>query len=100
MTERKQTVIWIDSLMFPNDSQDIKKYLKTYDPEAHEGMGLIEFTGDVHEAMKFVSAVEALRCLRQVPNNRPIRSDGKPNRPLTAYTVQILAVDFPPKEKR
>jgi len=37
--------------------------------------------------MTFETAEAAAECYHAVPYNRPLRSDGKPNRPLTVFTV-------------
>ena len=39
--------------------------------------------------MRFVSIAEAMEYWRTVSTTVPFRPDGKPNRPLTAYTVEI-----------
>lgn len=69
------------------------KWVKSYDPEANDGMGDIVWTDDPADALAFESPVAALRCYRLVPINRPTRvgpyGDGKTNRPLTAFTVSI-----------
>ena len=62
-------------------------YLKTYDPEAHDGRGSAIFTPHVSEALKFDSAVDALECWRTQSKKRPLRDDGKPKRPLTAFNM-------------
>jgi hypothetical protein len=64
-------------------------YLKSYDPEAHAGRGNAEFTDDADKAMTFPDRRGALACYQQVPKNHPVRDDGKPNSPLTAYTIVI-----------
>ena len=64
-------------------------WLKSYDPEAHGGRGRVSFTDDVDEAMTFADQKAAMACYLQIPKNHPVRDDGKPNRPLTAYTVVI-----------
>jgi hypothetical protein len=64
-------------------------YLKAYDPEAHDGQGFAEWTMDPAEALRFENAVDALEFWRQVPKSRPVRGDGQPNRPLTAYTIAV-----------
>jgi hypothetical protein len=65
-------------------------YLKAYDPEAHDGQGLADWTGKLEDALKFETATEAWNLWRTVPKSRPVRPDGKPNRPLTAFTVEII----------
>jgi hypothetical protein len=71
-------------------------YLKTYDVEARDGRGVSVFTTDKRDAMRFDSLRDALACWKQSPKCRPWRNDGKHNRPLTAYTVEILTDDAEP----
>jgi hypothetical protein len=61
--------------------------LKSYDPEGHDGLGDADWTADPEKAMRFADVSAAMQCLRQVPECRPVRPDGKPNRPLTAYHI-------------
>ena len=68
------------------------EYVKTYDPEAHNGRGAATFTKDVNEALKFSDFTEAMAFARKQPANRPFRADGKPNRPLTAFTLECVHV--------
>lgn len=65
------------------------EYVKVYDPEAHDGRGFIEFTKNINEAITFNSNREAMDFYRQISTTRPLRQDGKPNRPLTAFSVMI-----------
>lgn len=67
-------------------------YLSRYDPEAHGGMGEAEWAPDPESALCFENAGAAMECWRQVPLSRPMRNDGRPNRPLTAYTVEVAAL--------
>lgn len=69
------------------------EWVKRYDPEAYDGQGDVETTSDPAQALVFPSHREAWDCWRQVPRNRPVRPDGKPNRPLTAFTVTIEKVE-------
>jgi hypothetical protein len=64
-------------------------FLKTYDPEAYDGRGFAEWTRNVDEALKFPTAGEAWMLWRGVSRTRPTRSDGEPNRPLTAFTIEV-----------
>lgn len=64
-------------------------YLKSYDPEASGGIGHVIWTTDPDRARRFESREEAMRLLQAIPRSRPLRPDGKPNRPLTAFTVSI-----------
>jgi len=65
------------------------EYLVAYDPEAEGGKGFVESTPDLQKARRFTFA-EAWQTLGTVPRSKPTRPDGKPNRPLTATTWQIL----------
>jgi hypothetical protein len=63
------------------------EYLESYDPEARDGHGLIYWTPDPVRALVFPTFAAAFGMWRAVPACRPVRWDGQPNRPLTAYTV-------------
>ena len=51
------------------------------------GQGIAHWTRDPAQAMTFATAAAATECYRAVPHNRPLRPDGKPNRPLTMFSV-------------
>lgn len=65
------------------------QYLASYDPDAHAGQGLASWTEAPAQAMQWPTFNEAFRTWRQQSATRPLRDDGKANRPLTAYTVEI-----------
>lgn len=63
-------------------------WLKSWDPDGGlDRGGRAEWTVNPRRALVFPSAREGFEAWRAVPRARPIRPDGKPNRPLTAYTV-------------
>ena len=64
-------------------------WLLSYDPEYGGGVGLAGWTPDPSKAMHFEGAIAAMECWRTQSATVPFREDGKPNRPLTAYTVSI-----------
>lgn len=68
------------------------KYLTVYTPNGFGGNGLIATSVFIREAKLFNDSIEALNCWRQVSKTHPVRPDGKPNRPLTAYTVELVTV--------
>lgn len=70
-------------------------WLRSYDPEQNNGRGAAEWTDDPADALMFSSADEAYECWASTPKNKPLRDNGQPNRPLTAYTVQIEPADNP-----
>jgi len=68
------------------------RFIRAYDVDAHGGRGSVEFTTDPREAIRFASASLAMEAWRTQSKRVPLRDDGKPNRPLTAYTVEIEQV--------
>jgi hypothetical protein len=69
------------------------QYLEAYDPDAFDGGGDATFTSEVARAKRFATVAEAWAELGRRPTARPVRSDGKPNRPLTTFTMQILPLE-------
>ena len=65
----------------------VGSYLASYNPEGDAGNGVATWTRDPAQAMTFPTGAAAAACYRAVPLNRPLRPDGKPNRPLTMFTV-------------
>lgn len=76
-------------------------YLQSYDASYHlpggeyDG-GLLEVTQDINQAMRFENAAAALAKWHEAYG---IREDGEPNRPLTAWTVEILPIEEAIHEK-
>jgi hypothetical protein len=69
-------------------------YLKAFDREAHGATayptGVATVTDDPAEAMQFADDAAAVAYVKQVSASCPLRPDGKPNRPLTAYHVELV----------
>lgn len=72
--------------------QYIGQYIKSCDFEACKGMGSVEFTADINEAIQFETVYKAIDYIRRTPACRPKRPDGKPNRPLTASHLELVTV--------
>jgi hypothetical protein len=69
-------------------------WLVDADVDANDGVGAILTTDNPDEAKTFADALEVMDYVRRQSTVRPHRkSDGKPNRPLTGYTVQVIKVD-------
>lgn len=68
-------------------------YLMSYDPDAHDGRGDMRVAVSKQKALRFESHQDAYTCYRQQSKKQPLREDGKPNRPLTAFTVEILPLE-------
>jgi hypothetical protein len=71
------------------DGVPVGRYLAAYEPEANDGYGMATWTADRENAMTFASGAEAAACYQAVPRNRPIRADGKQNRPLTMFMLMF-----------
>jgi hypothetical protein len=71
-------------------------YVKAYDPsfwppgEEYDG-GLAEFTDDPNDALHFPDVFDALEKWREAFG---MREDGRPNRPLTAWTCEVLPLEI------
>lgn len=69
------------------------KFVRAYDPSfvplggEYDG-GLLLVSDDPDTALVFPDAGAAMECWRKSHGMRP---DGQPNRPLTAFTVEVVA---------
>lgn len=70
-------------------SQNCNKWVKTFDPDAFNGRGFLTVTNDQQKAKKFATFKDAMDFWKIQSKVRPFRPDGKPNRPLTAYTIEV-----------
>jgi len=86
------TVIKIVGAAIGSPCPERGMYVASYDPDGNDGMGTITFTENPDEALKYDNMVVAMDAYRAVSNTHPTRLDGLPNRPLTAYTVELLYV--------
>jgi len=75
----------------------VATYVRDCDFDADHGRGRIIMTQKQDEAKRFDDVTAALDFYRTASKVVPIRPDGKPNRPLTAYNVQISYEDQEPK---
>lgn len=62
-------------------------YLVTFDPDGNNGMGAETFTTDLAQAKRYAGFMEVMEEWKRPSTVRPLRDDGKPNRPLTAYSI-------------
>jgi hypothetical protein len=63
---------------------DVGAWVMSYDPD-----GSVEWTNDPDHALRFDNRTDAFELWRKPSKVNPIRADGKPNRPLTAFTFSI-----------
>lgn len=75
------------------ETDPVGLYLSYYDPDALEGFGAAEWTDDVSKALRFDKASQAIEFWRQQSRARPFRHDGQPNRPLTAFSVEVVRLE-------
>lgn len=62
-------------------------YLEAFDVDAFNGGGDATFTDDKEKAIKFRDLAHAFETWKTQSKVRPLRADGKPNRPLTAFSI-------------
>jgi hypothetical protein len=74
-------------------AEDKHRFLRSYDPDAHGGRGYIETTYTLKLAMRFDSPMEPFELWKKQSTVLPLRPDGKPNRPLTAFSMTTMAVE-------
>lgn len=79
--------IWLVAL----HGQPVGKWLSFFDVESgdHARTGLVDYTDDPREALRYPSMIEGMRAWQTRSTRVPTRPDGKPNRPLTAFTAEI-----------
>jgi hypothetical protein len=89
-------VIRIESLVAGGTTPFDGQYVAEYDPSragvSPEGFPMLchlVTTPDIEKALQFEDGVAAAEAWKAVDSKQPVRGDGKPNRPLTAFTVEI-----------
>lgn len=63
--------------------------LRDFDAEFRNGLGKADWTSTPAHALRFPSSAEAFAFWKTQSRTRPLRPDGKANRPLTAFTVDL-----------
>lgn len=67
-------------------------YVASLDADAHGGRGEALMVADPRDALVFHGNHAAFEFWRTRSAEVPLRPDGQPNRPLTAYTVEFVRV--------
>ena len=83
-TNNSEEEVWVMEILTTPGS---KAFLKSFDPDKHNGRGDVEFTYVLSLARKFPSFEALWECWRTQSTKKPYRPDGKPNRPLTSFTI-------------
>lgn len=68
------------------------QYVRTFDPDYGGGLGRVWTTEKIEDAILYKTFAEAAEAWKAQSKVRPLRPDGKPNRPMTAFTVEIFRV--------
>lgn len=81
------------------DYEHAGKYIKSFDPLAHDplgrGRGNLIVTPNKNEAQVFSDIIAAMNFWKQQSPIVPLRDDGRPNRPLTAFSITFEYLDRP-----
>lgn len=64
-------------------------YIKDFDPNALDGRGHVKVTSDVDQAKSFPDRNRAVQFWKTRSSVKPFDFRGKPNMPLTAFTVDL-----------
>lgn len=88
---KRSCIIRLIGMVAGESSELDGQYVAAYDPTYHPlgqpyAGGILEVTDDPRKALRFPDALAATEKWRQSYGLRP---DGKPNRPLTAWTVEL-----------
>lgn len=68
-------------------------YLVWYNPEQPKTQNLGGWSDEIDEAMRFDSMSEAIETWRrQRMYDGGLRTDGHPDRPLTAFTIEVVEI--------
>lgn len=67
----------------------VPTYVLDFDPNADGGRGNVIMTQKREEAKRFDSTKQAYEFYMTQSTTVPLRPDGRPNRPLTAYNITI-----------
>lgn len=86
-----KTVIEVVALIPPHGG--IPLFFVSADVDAKDGVGTFVLTNDPQKAMLFDDTMQAIEYQRRVSTVRPVRDDGKPNRPMTALSVGFQRIE-------
>lgn len=81
--------VTLSTLGVDRKDPDLGKFLKRFDPDYKKGLGRAWWTSDRAEAVTFPSVTAALDEWKRPSSIQPIHLDGRPNRPLTAYSISF-----------
>lgn len=92
-------------LVYRADGIPVGLYLKSYDanyvlPNGEYDGGMLNTTPNIEEAQKFNDVIELMSKWKETaPTPWNIRLwDGQPNRPLTAFTIEVINLESIPDQ--
>ncbi len=80
-------VLIVSQGLNPGDAGAPGTYLQDFDPDAMDGAGVAHWTSDKALAKRYADTAAAMTEWKRPSTIKPLRPDGKPNRPLTAYSI-------------
>lgn len=75
------------------------QFLKAFDEADDGSLSTVEFTANTDNAMKFESLSDAFSFWKTQSTTVPLRPDGEPNRPLTAFNVEVINLERNPSNQ-
>lgn len=76
-------------LVYAPTEQRLDAWVRGVDVDAYGGTGYVDLALEAHDALRFASPAAAIAFREQVSTVKPLRADGEPNRPLTAFEAEI-----------
>jgi hypothetical protein len=64
-------------------------YVQDYTPDGNDGQGDLVLTARRELAKTYDDPMAAIEDWKATSTTHPVRDDGKPNRPLTAFTITV-----------
>jgi hypothetical protein len=81
-------LVKLEGVLYPGSGSAAEgEWVVEYDPDFAGGRGAVRSDPDPRKAKRFASFEDAWAYARQSSTARPLREDGRPNRPLTAYSM-------------
>jgi hypothetical protein len=71
---------------------DVGGYVVSCDVDARGGRGAVTLSSIETDAKRFATGADALAYWKRPSTVCPVRPDGQPNRPLSAYSVELRKV--------
>lgn len=66
------------------------EFLSFWDPDGNNGRGLFVWTPDPNKAAKYTTKAQVVEEYLLPSLSVPLRPDGEPNRPLTAFSIEVV----------